>query len=414
MSTILVRGNAKSKQYGNLVSLSACESPLWLAILANFYKADAIIDAEVNNLSFEETIEQIKKSNPTRVIILPTGNHPSSHIQQKEISKKIYLELIKRNINVLLLDSLPVSPIQWGSPRWDLLNMTKYCCHNWHSFSNDCKVSPYGTIYTSISCPYSCKFCEIKNFYGKTYEVRLIEDVIKDFNTLGKKGIKNIKIMDELFILNSNRVNLICDEVSKLDYDFNIWCYGRIDTVNNYLLKSMKKAGINWIAYGIEAGSEEIRKEVVKGNFTNNKIREVIKMTKDNGINCLGNYMFGFWNEKLNHLKETLDFALELNCEFVNLYCLSAFPNTPLYDFYKEKGIKYDNYEEYAQMSPNFKPLPTKYLKAKEVLEFRDKAFLQYITNSKYLSMMNKKFGHKVIQELRNMTSIKIKRNEIK
>ncbi len=412
MKTIIVKPNGKNTQYANLKSLSAVELPLWHCIFANYYKADVVLDAEADDLNEHQTIEKILSYNPDRVIILGTGSHPSAFIQQKQEVIKLDCMLTSKVKEIIPLTKLPTSPIKWNPPRYDLIDLNKYKAHNWLSWSNDCVRSPYGVVYTSIGCPFKCKFCTIKSFYGKIYECRLVEDIIADFKVMGQNNVRNIKIMDELFILNKNRTHLICDKIIDLGYDFNIWTYARIDIMDEKLLKKLKKVGVNWLAYGIETGNDEIRKSIMKGNFNKSKIKDIIKMTKDNGIYIVGNFMFGFWEDNLDTMKETLDFAIELNCEYANFYCTVAYPDSELYEEMREKGVSLPtDYTQYAQMSPNFKPLPTKYLSAKDVLKFRDSAFLQYYNNVNYLSMMKEAFGQQVLEEILKMVKIPLRRN---
>tara|TARA_R100001086_G_C11616350_1_gene197499 strand:+ start:269 stop:484 length:216 start_codon:yes stop_codon:yes gene_type:complete len=64
----------------------------------------------------------------------------------------------------------------------------------------------------------------------------------------------------------------------------------------------------------------------------------------------------------------------------------------------------------FSQHSYQTQPLPTKHISAAEVLGFRDKAFLEYYTNDKYLDMIKSKFGAETRQDIENMTKIKLKR----
>ena len=408
----ILRPNCSEGYDKNLQNLRAIEPPIWLAILANYYKTDCLIDAEAYNYTIDETIEEIKKTNRKKIVIFSSGSHPSAHIQQLYIANIIKNKLSSIGFEVIIIDKLPVSPVKWGTPRWDLLPMDKYRCHNWHSWSNGSITQPYGVAYTSLSCPFKCSFCCIKTYYGTTFEQRLIEDIIVDFEELGKLGIINIKLMDELFTFNKNRVKLICEKIAELPYKFNIWVYARIDLVNRELLDVMKKAGINWVAYGIESGSDRIRQIEMKGSFNKDKIREIINLTKSNSINVLGNFMFGFQDDTYDTMQETLDFAKELNCEYVNMYATVAYPGSKLYNDLKAKGVKLPtNFLAYAQTSKEFKPLDGKYLTGKQILEFRDKAFEEYFTNPTYLNTIKEKFGDKVIQEIKSMTSIRLERN---
>jgi radical SAM superfamily enzyme YgiQ (UPF0313 family) len=411
MKTLILKPNGKESQYQGTKKLSAIEPPLWALLLCNYYKTNLIVDAEVEKLTIADTVENVLKYQPDEIKIICTGSHPSAYIQQQEVGTDLKNLFDKFELNSELITQLPADIEDLGMPDWDLIPIGEYQAHNWHCFGG-IKRKPYGVVYTSIGCPYSCSFCSIKNWYGTIYKERPIKNIIKDFKALGKRGVKNIKIMDELFALKKDRVKEICKSIVDLRYDFNIWTYARIDTVDKDTLIYMKKAGINWIAYGIETGSERIRNEVLKGKFSNQDIKDVVKMTKDIGINVLGNYMFGFWEDNEDTMSETLDLAFDLNCEYSNFYCLVAYPNTPLYKKMKEKGIDLpDKYSEYAQMSKSFKPLPTKYLSAEDVLKFRDDSFNEYFSSEGYLKMMKKKFGKKVLDEINEMTKVKVERN---
>jgi len=413
---VLIKPNGNYLYSSTLKDLKAYEPPIWHLILTNYFKSEKIIDAEVNDYTNEEILQEIDDYKADKAIILATGNHPSAFIQQLDAAYKLKTYLINNNFkNVEVLDKLPVSPIKWGKPRWDLIDLNKYKAHNWHAFSANNIRQPYATAYSSISCPFRCSFCTIHHFYGNTFEQRLIEDVIADFKDLAMMKIKNIKIMDELFIFNKNRVKLICEALKYMFFNFNIWCYARIDIIDEDLLKSLKQAGIKWLAFGIETGNDEIRRKVLKGNFTKQKIKDVIKMTKDAGINVMGNYIFGFWEDNLDTMRETLDLAIELNTEFVNFYCLVPYPNTPLYEQYKKLNIDLPKtYEEYSQLSENFKPLPTKYLSGEEVLKFRDNAFKIYFDRVRYLSLIQEKFGLESVNQIIKMLNIDIRRNYVK
>ena len=50
------------------------------------------------------------------------------------------------------------------------------------------------------------------------------------------------------------------DRLIAKQFDLNFWAYARVESVRNPdILKKMKKAGVNWLAYGIEAASETVR-----------------------------------------------------------------------------------------------------------------------------------------------------------
>ena len=110
-----------------------------------------------------------------------------------------------------------------------------------------------------------------------------------------------------------------------------MWAYARVDTVREDQLELFKKAGINWLCLGIEAGNQEVRRDIEKGRFEKVNIRDVVKSIKNYEINILGNYIFGLPEDSIERMQETLDLALELNTEHANFYPCQALPGSPLY-----------------------------------------------------------------------------------
>src|SRR4029077_1142038 len=90
--------------------------------------------------------------------------------------------------------------------------------------------------------------------------------VIEEIDLLvSRYGVRNIKFADEMFVLNPRHVLGICDAIIERGYDLNIWAYARVDTVKDDMLDKLKRAGFNWLAFGIEAASERVRDDVDKG-----------------------------------------------------------------------------------------------------------------------------------------------------
>lgn len=316
---------------------------------------------------------------------------------------------IKNNPKGKLLDSLDeYMPIA----DWDMLDMGKYRAHNWHCFDNIENRSHYAAIYTSLGCPYKCEFCCINTPFGKsTIRYRSPEIIVEELELLNKKyGIKNIKFIDEMFVLHEEHYMKIVDLIIGRKLDLNIWCYARVDTVKEHTLKRMKQAGINWLALGIESANPDVR-DGARKKMRVKDIEQRVRLIQEAGIRVIGNYIFGLPDDTLESMQETLDMAKELNCEFANMYCAMAYPGSPLYNFAIKEGWQLpDVWHGYSQHSYVMKPLPSKYLTAKEIVKFRDDAFHEYFENPKYLNMLEEKFGKKVREHMEEITKTKLKR----
>ncbi|MBF0518191.1 MAG: cobalamin-dependent protein [Nitrospirae bacterium] len=295
---------------------------------------------------------------------------------------------------------------------WDLLPMDKYKAHNWHCFDNIEHRVPYGAIYTSLGCPYGCIFCCINALYGKPgIRFRSPEIVLKEITLLVEKyNIHNLKIIDELFVLNKKHYMAIVDMLVQRGYGLNIWAYARVDTIEPENLKRMKLAGINWLALGIESANPEIRDGVSK-RMRLKDIKSVVRTIQDEGIRVIGNYMFGLPDDTLDSMQETLDMSMDLNCEFANFYCAMAYPGSKLYEIAVSKNWQLPKrWADYSQHSYEMISLPTKHISAVEVLKFRDDAFHKYFENPSYLMMIESKFGIRVRKHIEEMTKTRLKR----
>jgi anaerobic magnesium-protoporphyrin IX monomethyl ester cyclase len=165
------------------------------------------------------------------------------------------------------------------------------------------------------------------------------------------------------------------------------------------------------LALGIEAGNQDIRREITKGKFEDINIREVVKMIQDAGISVGANYILGLGHDNWDTMQETLNLALELNAENSNIYGATALPGSPLYNRALSDGWELpENYSEFGFLSYDHVPSRTYSLKAKEVLAFRDYAFHALFENPRFINMIHNKFGDAAVDNIKRMTEIKLKR----
>jgi anaerobic magnesium-protoporphyrin IX monomethyl ester cyclase len=311
---------------------------------------------------------------------------------------------------------------------WDLLPYKKhpldmYRAHFWHAEFDHAKRTPFAAIYTSLGCQFACDFCMINivNRVSNDEDISAADSkgmrfwspgwVGREMQKLADMGVKTLRISDEMFFLNKKYYVPILQNCIDKDFGFNMWAYSRIDTVRKDALSLFKRAGVNWLALGIEAGNQMVRQEVSKGSFKEVNIREVCKTISDADINIISNYIFGFPEDTLSTMQETLDLALELNTEMANMYPCQALPGSPMHRKAVKKGWALpDSYEGYAFLSYESQPLPTNFLSAAEVLRFRDEAWQKYFTSPAYLSLVEKKFGKTERKNIEEMATIHLKR----
>ncbi len=311
---------------------------------------------------------------------------------------------------------------------WDLLPYREkpldlYRAHFWHAEFDHAKRTPFAAIYTSLGCRFACNFCMI-NILNRTNNAEGIsssdsrvmrywspEFLLGEFDKLAALGVETLRISDEMFFLDKRYYVPLLEGLIARGHNFRMWSYSRVDTVRREFLELFRRAGVGWLALGVEAGNQIVRQEVSKGSFKEVNIREVVRETRSFGINVIANYIFGFPNDTLETMTQTLDLAMELNTEMANMYPCMALPGSPLYHQAREKGWKLPtSYAGYGFLSYESQPLPTETLSAAEVLKFRDEAWQKYFTNPTYLELVEKRFGVQERRNIEDMAAIGLRR----
>lgn len=338
---------------------------------------------------------------------------------------KVYMTSIGKIVPSELLDSdLP-------GYAWDLLPFQEkpldlYRSPLWHADYIEEARTPYAAIQTSLGCNFGCDFCMINIINRNDKEEIGIasnyskmrfwspEFIVNEIDKLANLGVRTIRIVDEMFLLYKKHYVPLCEMLQVKDYakELRMWAYSRVDTVTNpEFLKLVRAAGIRWLALGIESAKRDTRLEVSKGKFLDVDIRKVVEQIHDANIEVMANFIVGLPGEDRADLEETLNLSLELCTSGWNMYAAMALPGSQLYRQAIEKNYPLpDTYDGFSFHSFNTLPMPTEFLSAAEVLEFRDRAFTIYHNDERFLSRIQSLYGAAAAQNIKNMTQVQIRR----
>ena len=231
---------------------------------------------------------------------------------------------------------------------WDLLPMQSkpldlYRAHFWHTKYKHHNRTPFAALYTSLGCRFKCDFCminivnridnddSIASSHSPNMRFWSPDFMLKEFETLANLGVEHIRISDEMFFLNQRYFEPLLQGLVDRDLKLQMWSYTRIDTVRERYLELFKSAGIEWLAVGIEAGNREVRREVSKGTFQLEDVSSVVRLIQQHDIGVAANYIFGFPDDTIDTMNQTLDLAIEMNTEMCNMYPCQALPGSPLH-----------------------------------------------------------------------------------
>ena len=238
---------------------------------------------------------------------------------------------------------------------------------------------PQGTMITSRGCPYNCTFCD-HSVFGSIYRARSATNVVDEMELLIEKyAAKEIRFWDDTFNIDSGRVLRICDEIQARGIDVPWTCLARMNHMNKDALHAMADAGCWQIDYGIESGSQELLNRIGKG-LTLEVVRRVAKMTNDAGIRMRGFFMLGLPGETEETMKQTIEFAKELDLSAAVFHITTPFPGTELYETTLESGeldsrVDWDNYSIFSSQASPYAP---EGLTRETITQYQVKAYREF------------------------------------
>jgi radical SAM superfamily enzyme YgiQ (UPF0313 family) len=182
---------------------------------------------------------------------------------------------------------------------------------------------------TSRGCPYKCIFCVGRKMVGARVRYHSADRVAAELQCLADLKFHQINIADDLFTANQNHCFEVCEEILKRNLEINWTSFARVDTISEKLLARMKAAGCTAVSFGIESANPAILNTIKKG-ITVQQIRNAVRICRRVGISPYASFILGLPGETPETIKETADFAANLQQEGLayGFHILAPFPGT--------------------------------------------------------------------------------------
>ena len=222
------------------------------------------------------------------------------------------------------LDSLPFSAL-------DKVDITRY-------YSPVKRALPISSLITSRGCPYGCIYC-FKTM-GNRWRARSVQNVVNEIEwQVCDLGVKEICIYDDNFTMDIQRTEEICDEIlrRKIKVHLQLTNGIRVDRITRDTVKKLKAAGVWIVGVAPESGNVETLQRIKKG-FDLEKVKQVVRWCKEEGLSTYSFFMLGFpWEQRI-HIEDTIHYAVGLDTELTQFSRVTAFPGTVLYDILSGEG----------------------------------------------------------------------------
>jgi len=188
----------------------------------------------------------------------------------------------------------------------------------------------------SRGCPGKCTFCGSPWFWGPKVRFHSADYFVGQLEILYEKGQRFFHFSDDTFTLRKKLVMEICALILEKKLDITWAAISRVDRIDEEMLKAMRMAGCIQISFGVESGSEKIRK-VLNKKFNEDQIRRAFGLTVSYGILARAYIIYGCPGESPDTVRDTIRLLKDIQPLVTLFHVLALFPGTYLYNLYKSE-----------------------------------------------------------------------------
>jgi hopanoid biosynthesis associated radical SAM protein HpnJ len=204
--------------------------------------------------------------------------------------------------------------------------------------------SPYVSIYSSRGCPSKCIYCLWpQTFSGQRMRTRSPQNVFEEIKWITENipEMRELSFDDDTFTANRKHAQ----EVARLIKPLGIsWTINARANTDYETLRVMREAGLRHVVVGFESGNAQILKNIKKG-VTKEQAIQFTRDCKKLGLSIHGAFIMGLPGETKETIRETIQFAKDMDLNSIQASLASPYPGTEFYDLCMENGwISSDNF----------------------------------------------------------------------
>lgn len=247
---------------------------------------------------------------------------------------------------------------------------------------------PVTSIMTQRGCPFKCIFCGVDTMFPGKTRYREMDDIMDEIENVVKGyGIKHIMFCDDTLTLNKPKVMEMCDEIKKRGLKFTFEGYTRANTIDKEMLARLKEVGLVRLSFGVESGNQRILDAIKKG-ITLEELKRAYAWCHELGIETRCSLMIGHPFETKKTIKQTIDFVnkeLKVYQAYINI--TTPYPGSELYELAKKGygGLRLlsDDWSEYRRYGNSVMEMND--LSAQDLIKLQKKLYQKFYLRPKII-----------------------------
>lgn len=197
--------------------------------------------------------------------------------------------------------------------------------------------NPYVSIYSSRGCPSKCIYCLWpQTFSGQRMRTRSPQNVYEEIKWIVDNipEMRELSFDDDTFTANRDHARRVAELIKPLGISWTVNARANCDYET---LKIMREAGLRHVVVGYESGNEQILKNIKKG-VTRQQAVQFTRDCKKLGLSIHGAFIMGLPGETRETIRETIEYAKQLDLNSIQASLASPYPGTEFYNLCREQG----------------------------------------------------------------------------
>jgi radical SAM superfamily enzyme YgiQ (UPF0313 family) len=206
--------------------------------------------------------------------------------------------------------------------------------------------SKYGGALWELArgCPFKCSYCyESKGEKKVSYFPE--ERLSKELDLFARKKVPQVFVLDPTYNASKERAVKMLKLIEKKTPDTFYYFEARAEFIDRELARAFKNVRCA-LQIGLQSADPEVLKNVHR-TLDKKKFCKNIAYLNEEGITFGFDLIYGLPGDTFKGFKNSIDFALSLYPNNLELFCLSVLPGTDLHDSAEGFGLKWEEKPPY-------------------------------------------------------------------